>query len=229
MLETAQVERRFHALFSCQAAASYGVAGGYRVEGCGRVAHFRCFDTNSYRYHHYHHQSLGTAVSEALVDGMFSPDTCVLEYTSEEPRRPLREEPAVVASRKTAKGPVVRTRIQLPGGYLALTGKPLAYAEHALIRLHSTDRLPSAPCSARLYHDGVPIPVEKIVRPSAYDVQLVIRVETLRSADRAVRFAGEVCGESFELDQNARTTLGLFEARFREELARSQAPLAAVD
>lgn len=215
-LESSQVRSRFSTLFQCDASRTFREAGGYRVEGCGRVAYFRCFDTNS--HHHHDHNLAGV-----IFEGLFSSDTCVLEHTTEAPRRALRERPAAVVAHKTRRGVAVRTQILLAGGSLQLLGRPLEHAEHALLTFHGRSRLGPAPCTAQLYHDGVSIPIEQIRRASEYDVQLLIRVAALRGVEHALRFAGEACGKAFALDEHARTTLALFETRFREELVRAHA------
>jgi hypothetical protein len=117
---------------------------------------------------------------------------------------------------------VLKTRIMFGGGYVSARAKPSEHPAHALLVVHGTGRLPEGPCNAEIFHDGIPVPVLDRVRVNPYEVQLLIPISALEGAERAIRFAGTVCGLRFELDPSGRSTLGLFAVHFREELLRTQ-------
>jgi hypothetical protein len=222
-LEKRQVERRFQTIFGCPPGPSHVLStpGGYRVEGCGRVAHFRCFDND-------HHVDEADLIG-ALVHGALDADTCIMEhseaYTSAStPKLNARPE---VAVQRESKEVSMKARVLLAGGHLRLFARPAKYPEHLLLTVHRIAPLSPEPCAAALFMDGAPIELPEVRRTSDHEVSLVVRAADLREAHRAVRLSGSVCGFDFELDAHGRETVGLFEARLREEIARRQQALTS--
>jgi hypothetical protein len=81
----------------------------------------------------------------------------------------------------------------------------------------------SGECSARLFRDGNPLPVLRANSIGDYDLRWIVDVSGFEAAQDAVRVAGDGCGVSFEVDETGRRMLGLFAARFHEELAKASA------
>lgn len=225
-VERSQVSQRFTTMFHCQASDVRGGGGRYVVEGCGVTAHFTCFDSDDDRDSWAEPGSTGALIG-ALLDGATGRDTCLLEH-SERITRTAAATPPPVYRREAETGVTLKARLLFAGGHLLLRGKPAEHPEHALLVVHTAvRRLAPDPCQAALYHDGVSIPIAKVERVGEHDARVLIRVDDLADAQRAVRFAGAVCGAEFELDHASREALGAFHARFREELARGAQHLAS--
>jgi hypothetical protein len=127
-----------------------------------------------------------------------------------------------VVRTQTDEGVIVRARVLFAGGHLVALGKPALHPAHALLSVHALRTLKTAPCNAELFHDGVPIQLERLERAGDHEARLLIRVEQLADVDRSVRLAGSVCGAEFDLDESGRHALGLFHARFGEERVRAE-------
>jgi hypothetical protein len=233
VLERAGVSRDFTAQFGCQAAKITRVGSGFRVQGCDRVASYACVDTHREledRSLEPGRGRLAGALLGALVEDSMRPDQCFLAYTErlhESPRLVSGQAAFVQRRQTTASPPQLATRTPFAGGSLALTAKPALHPGHVLLSVRSTRRLTPPPCSAELFHDGVPVHIEAMQRAGSFEARILLQVESLRDVHRAARFAGRVCGLEFELDEAGLKTVGLFEARFREERAHIEAQLAA--
>jgi hypothetical protein len=213
-------------MFHCPAADVRGAAGGYVVEGCGVTAHFTCFDSDDDWQSLAEPGSTGALIG-TIFDGATGRDTCILEH-SERVARTLAATPSPVYRREAAAEVTLKTRLLFAGGHLRLVGKPTQHREHVLLFVHTAvRRLAPSPCRAALYHDGVALPIARVERTGDHDARVLIRVDDLADAQRSVRFAGAVCGAEFDLDEASREALGLFHARFREELARGAQRLAS--
>jgi len=222
-LERGAVSQRFSTVFNCDNPKVTGEAGGYRAEGCGVVAHFRCFDTDRDSDSDEDADTLGGAIARTFVEEGLEADTCIMEHSERQPASsaPAASEARPVARAREGDGSVsIRARILFRGGHLALLGRPAKFPDHALLSVKSIRALTASPCAAELFVDGVSIPLEQVERYNDHEARLLIRAEALRDADQAVRVAGAACGAEFELDANGRAALGLFEARFREEHSR---------
>ena len=80
--------------------------------------------------------------------------------------------------------------------------------------------LAPAPCAGELFVDGSPVKLLKLDRYNDHDVRVLVEPTVLRNLDDSVRVAGDFCGMPFELDDEGRRLLSIFEARFREERVR---------
>lgn len=227
-IEQSKVLRRFETTFSCRDSKVYGTSGGYRVEGCGVTAHYACF--RSARSHHHHHDgsdSLGGAVAEALVDSAFAVDQCVMEHADRTSEATAGSELAApVFAMRPATGPVVKTRLLLTGGRLVWLGKPAQHPDHVLVHVYTHRRLPPS-CTAEIYSDGEPVPIERTERAGDFEARVLLRADSLRGVDRALRYAGDLCGLAFELRDADRKTVAKFAARFAEERAHHAAKSSA--
>jgi hypothetical protein len=224
-LERSHVARRFSTIFQCDDSQVRRESGGYVVEGCGVSAHFTCFDSDDDWESLAEPGSTGALIG-GIVDGATGRDTCILEH-SEHVARAVEVAPPV--QRKQAQaGVTIETRLMFAGGHLVALGKPAQHPEHALLLVHTAlRRLAPSPCQAALYHDGAPVPIERLERTGDHDARLLIRVASLAESHRSVRFAGSVCGAEFDLDDASRQALGLFHARFSEALSRGAQRLAS--
>jgi len=227
MIEQSTVSRRFESTFSCPSAKVHGTYGGYRVEGCGVTAHYACFRSTRDPHQDHDHSRNGKAFAgalvEALVGAAFQVEDCVMEHSQRDAVASAGAEvDTPVFATRDASGPVIKTRMLIAGGRLELLGKPVLHPEHVLLSVHSQRRLPPS-CSAELFNDGVPVAIERTERATEFEARVLLRVATLREVDRSIRFAGQVCGLEFTLDESARKALGNFEARFAETRARELA------
>ena len=106
------------------------------------------------------------------------------------------------------------------GGTLAVFAQPAVRAEHIVLRLRPVRGFSAAPsCIPRLFRDGEPVRIEEFALREGRSLVMAISSASVRGLEQSVRFAGEYCGEPFELDAAARLALSGFEARFREQRA----------
>jgi hypothetical protein len=220
-LERSRVEGRFQAMFHCSNSHLSREVGGYRVEGCGTVAHFRCIDTSGGHFFSHHDDDVVGAVG-ALIDLGTRADPCLLEHSERPELRSgsLAGSSTQPAVRRAEDGPRLQSEVLFAGGHLSLLGKPARHPGVVLLTWNSFGRLAAEPCSIALFIDGTPVAVKQSQRVSDHLLRLLIRAEELRGSASATRIAGSACGQSFELDAHGRETLGSFEARFREEQAK---------
>jgi hypothetical protein len=220
-IERSEVTRRFNSLFACSNPHVVSASGGYRAEGCGVTAHFRCFDTPEPRDHHRAHEGdgLGHAIADVAQLSLDS-DTCILEHSE---RREMPKHAAAVEKKRSSEGVRLKTRALVHGGHLEAVGMPKKDAEHAILAVHSIRDLGAAPCQASLFRDGTALSLVQVARVSDHEARLALRVSDLKDLHRAQRLSGSVCGFEFELDAEGQKAASLFEVRFREELARSGA------
>jgi hypothetical protein len=231
-LQRASVSRSFSGRFGCQAAKVTRAGDGYHVEGCGRSAEYVCVRDYDPGYGYTRTdpedsaaEALGAVAFAALFAGM--DEHCYLA-SAQRPANPAMpvasSAPAPVRRVRPRNGEIVlKTRVLFAGGHLSARAKPVEYPQHALLVVHGNARLPVGACRAEIFHDGVAVPVVDQLRPSAYEVQLLVPIRALEGVERAVRFAGSVCGLSFDLDVSSRATLGLFAVQFQEEVTRLSA------
>lgn len=216
-IETARVSDRFEAIFHCPPASIEPESEGYRVEGCGRVAHFHCFAVDG--DDEFEDHRLGEAIMESIIEGALVPETCILEHTEMVAHPVLSPESALVAAAPVDPSAVVSSRLLVRGGYLAVLGRASRNRRRALLRLRSAAPLAAAPCDVTLRRDGSTIPVRGTLRANDYEVLILIDSRDLRDLGHAEEFAGNACGFAFELDASGRQELGDFEARFRKTSA----------
>ncbi|MDB4988026.1 MAG: hypothetical protein JWN04_3204 [Myxococcaceae bacterium] len=115
---------------------------------------------------------------------------------------------------------ILQTRSHFPGGSLIVRGQPSLHPTRVLLTVRPSRRLDASPCQIKLYRDGAPVAVQESRRANDYEVLIALEVVALRKLHDSVRFAGEACGRSFELDAPSRATLSAFEARFVEERSK---------
>ena len=151
--------------------------------------------------------------SRALLPG----SVCVPRETAPPRRAPVLAAARPQATYQRPRGGVLWTRTNIRGGQLLLRGQPATHPTRALLSFRSTSALAPAPCSVRLFRDGTELTVHESARASDHEALVTVDIVDLRQLQHSVRFAGEVCGRSFELDELARATLSQFEARFSEE------------
>jgi hypothetical protein len=204
-----QVKRRFNATFGCSDARTVREFGGYRVEGCGRVAHYRCFDPTQ------------RTQWPGRYGGSLRPSTCLMEYVSEPPKL-QRGEPRAIVEHDRGGQDVLHAHVSLHGGQLAVNAIPARDPEHVILTLRTTQPASEGSCEAHLFQDGTSVPVLQVERVGSHAAKIATNIAALHGVGQSLRFAGDVCGMSFELDDTARRALGEFEARFHEELARNQ-------
>jgi hypothetical protein len=202
-----QVKRRFNATFGCNNARTVREFGGYRVEGCGRVAHYRCFDPTE------------RTQWPGRYSGTIRGNTCLMEYVSEPPKL-QRAEPQTIVSHDRAGDDVLHAHVSLHGGQLALNAIPSRDPEHVILTVRTTQPAAEA-CEAHIFQDGAVVPILQVERVGTHAAKVATNISALHGVGQSLRFAGDVCGMSFELDDTARRALGVFEARFQEELARN--------
>jgi hypothetical protein len=198
-------ERDFH----CEHGLTAREPGGYVVTGCGIVAHYRCMS----------HES----------DKLFDSDLgeCFLAGSDDESARMPQLPPAEpVSTHEHAKlGVIVRGRAEVaPGVQLMVLGAPLKEPHKVVLELHAPDPVTQGNCSMRLYRDGSPLPVLQASSIARYDLRIIIDVAGLNTAQTSLRIAGDGCGVVFEFGEEGRRMLGLFAARFQEELAKAAPP-----
>lgn len=110
-IESSRVRGRFETIFDCPHAHVRGERGGYRVEGCGRVAHFACFESNDHgSFASRRDKGFGQALLDDLVDDATIPDDCVMEYTERVDPNP----PAGSVSAASAAKPPLRLTASPP-------------------------------------------------------------------------------------------------------------------
>jgi hypothetical protein len=228
-MERSQVSQRFSTVFGCSAERVVSTGGGYRVEGCGVTAHYRCIDVDDDDHHHHRDRKdrygrpsggeVAAGVLVAMMESGMDAGQCVLEHSDRSAPKPAAA-PAVIAEREKDGARTLRARLAIAGGHITAYGKPAAHPEHALLAVYSVARLGEGTCRAELFRDGVAVPVERMDRVGYHQVRLLVRLEQLRNVQHALRFAGSVCGREFELDEATRQQLGLFHVRVSEELAR---------
>jgi hypothetical protein len=214
-MEQSQVSNRFQTVFGCQPDRVVTVAGGYRVEGCGVVAHYRCIDDDQSDPDH-------GILADVIAEAAFDSDPCIMEHSDRSAPMP-RAEPTVLAERDDAGARTLKARLLIQGGRLTAFGKPAQHPEHALLVLRSVGSL-AGTCTAELFKDGEAVAIEKTERVSDHEVRVLVRLESLRGVQHALRFAGNLCGLELELDEERRQQLGLFYIRVSEELARLKGP-----
>jgi hypothetical protein len=222
MLEASRVERDFRSSFDCPDAQVSSSMNGYRVEGCGTTAYYACIDTDSHSHGLHNHDGArsGAAgiVAAVLVGALFAgldADECALSHVERGPRGP-----AVVAlahtPRTLAGERAVRSTLPVRGGALVLFGKPARAPDHVLLDVHANRRLREGPCEPRMFEDGARVPVLQHQRVDPYTERMLLPRSALAHTKSSVRFAGEVCGFGFELDDMTRKSMALFDARFGE-------------
>jgi len=221
MLESSRVERDFHSSFACPVAQVSSSMNGYRVEGCGTTAYYACICTDSGSRHAHNHDDTrsGTGiVATVLVGALFAgldADECALSHVERGPRGP-----AVVALAQTphtlAGERAVRSKLPVRGGALVLFGKPARAPDHVLLDVHANTRLREGPCEPRLFEDGARVPVLQHQRVDPYTERMLLPRSALAHTKSSVRFAGQVCGFGFELEDMTRKSVALFDARFGE-------------
>src|SRR5687768_2568479 len=96
-IEQSQVESRFRSMFACASPHVVAEGGGYRAEGCGVTAHFRCFEGP---------RAYDQRKGDSLLGAALATDTCVLEH-SERAARPRAER---TVERANSDDGVVRLR-----------------------------------------------------------------------------------------------------------------------
>lgn len=233
LMHRASVSRDFSARFSCQKTSVSRTGSGYQVRGCGRVAEYACSAkpvTRSQTDENYDpdRDPSGAAVAAVVGSLLFagSGERCSFAYLQgQRPSTPMpiaSSAPGPVRRLKPRGELVLKSRVLFQGGYLSARAKPSEYPAHVLFIVHGTARLPDEACRAEIFHEGVPVEILGQQRVSPYEVQLLVPVSALQGAERALRFAGSVCGLDFYLDASGRATLGEFALQFHEELVRTQ-------
>ena len=204
LVQETRVESRFRSDYQCSSAFTRAEPGGYSVSGCGVVAHYRCLSGRHYN----------------LFDT--DPSECFLADIDELRARPLSPVERVTTHEDARLGVVVHGEAEVsPGGRVTLVGAPLKEPHRVVMELHLRDRVASGECSAKLYRDGIAVSVLHADSIGNYDLRWIVDVSGLAEAQGAARIAGEGCGVSFELDDAGRHMLGVFAARFQEELVKA--------
>jgi hypothetical protein len=136
-LEQSQVEDRFRTLFACPSPHVVSEAGGYRAEGCGVTAHFRCFeDARTFG-------SQNPSAADALFSMALSSDTCVLEHSARAPR--AKGDRAVERFRANDGVVRLKARAMIRGGHVEAMAIPSRDSEHVILAVHSIGDLGRGP------------------------------------------------------------------------------------
>lgn len=213
-LETSRIQRDFSASFGCPDAQLSPALNGYRVEGCGTTAYYTCIDRSTRSPHREGASFLAEAIVDAVFAGMTA-DDCSISHVERGPRQPavvaLAEAPRTLPDERA-----VRSQLPTRGGSIILFGKPGRAPNHVLLDAHAHTRLREGSCEPLLFEDGMRVPVLEHRRVDPYTERMLIPRSALANAKSSMRFAGDVCGFTFELDELTRKSMALFDARFGE-------------
>lgn len=235
------MRHQFAAQFDCPAARVSDNGSGYQVQGCGRVARYRCISTERHDYVHDARErgaSVGGALLSGLIGGMVEgalfADECFLEHAAPGEAQARGEalaqrverlqKPAAQISERLGEDPQLTATVLVRGGRLEVLARPRSHPKHVLLTLHRHTRFDGGPsCQPRIFHDGVPLAIVEQRLQTPYAWQLALRLEQLRGLPQSVLFAGDVCGLAFELDEPQRRKLAELVARVDVALARRSA------
>jgi hypothetical protein len=231
--------------FDCPTAKLGNATGGYRLEGCGKIAFYHCSELRYSGQQRgrrlYEEQTVGNRPAvfwvpqgplqgQAFrptregVDQSTTPRQCT--FDSERPmsetelaaeRERVTPSEAELAAMRGADQAKLGGRAKFQNGQLEVLGTSVE-SEYLLLSLRSKQALElNSECRMTGIVDATPLTIKAVRQRSAHELQLLVHANDLRGLETSTRFFGSVCGVRFDLDERARRDL----AKYALTLSRS--------
>jgi hypothetical protein len=225
-VEQTRARHEFRGSFDCPSAAVAPSPHGYRVEGCGTTAFYRC-DASPPRYDARFETPHGGSdrdrllldvLFEGIGDAIKAPGKCELvsapppHHELQVRARPSAEAaPQVVQALAEPEPADSRTlTVLFAGGQLVLSADPSGSPDYLGLRVESPHPVFYEPCTPWLLQDGRKLVVTALRVVSSEQVQLVLPSRSLSWLHKGSRFDAQVCGLRFTLDAAERAQVADF-------------------
>jgi hypothetical protein len=220
---------QFEAQFECPDAHTFASPGGYRVEGCGSTAFYRCVK-DAPRPLKSESEGRQGDVAGALLEGLWESAAaeanatvrCALEPSplnsqaasgADSSIHPLNTTPHQAALALANQAAPLTLSLSLAGASLELFADPVRSPDYALLALHSQGLASYRECKPWLFHDGNHLSVSALQVVARDRLHWVVPTRELRSLQHSSRVDGNVCGLRFSLDREQREQLAAFAQR----------------